>query len=227
MTKRGRRWLREHADLLGDAEAGPGARFRELLVESLLGVAELNSEQLEALERHCALLWRWNRRLNLTSVRVVEKLATEHYCESVLLASLLPPGELSVADIGSGAGFPGLVVGVVRPEVRVALIESDLRKAVFLREAARAMPNLRVIGSRAEAVKERFDWIVARAVRWKAVIALVPRLAPAVGLLVGERDAAEIVAQDRISWARPVRIPWRRAAVVLLGRWAEPEKCST
>lgn len=192
-------------------------RFRAMVAGGSRRVVELSPEQLDRLTLHFRLLQQWNRRMNLVSVKDVEELATLHYCESVFLASLLPPGQLAVADVGSGAGFPGCVIAIARPEVRVALIEADVRKAVFLREASRALANVRVIEARAEVVRDRFDWIVARGVRWRSVLELVPRLAPAVALLVGRGDAEEIVQLSGFRWREPIAVPWRRTGCVVLG----------
>lgn len=202
-----------------DAEEAAG-RFRELMAECAREVLNLSGEQLDALKQHFILLQLWNRRVNLTSVKSVEELAWRHYCESVWLASLLPGGEHTVGDVGSGAGFPGYVIAVARPELAVSLIEADARKAVFLREVSRGIRNVRVCEGRAEALRERFDWIVARGVRWRSVVELVPRLAPAVALLVGQEDAARIVQWPGIAWRDPMRVPWRRSGWVVLGQVA-------
>lgn len=203
----------------GGGEPGDalGRRFRALVAEGTRDLFALDAEQLEALERHYVLLRRWNERLNLTSVHSVEELAMLHYCESVLLAWLLPQGELLVGDVGSGAGFPGYVMAVVRPELKITLIESDQRKAVFLREASRGRRNVKVIAERAERVNERFDWIVARGIRWQAVIDLLPRLAGGVGLLVGAEGFREILECGAVEWREPVAIPWRRQGYGLVG----------
>lgn len=195
-------------------------RFRAMVAECSRRVVELTPDQLDRLALHFRLLRQWNRRVNLVSVKDVEELASLHYCESVFLASLLPAGRLGIADVGSGAGFPGYVIAIARPELRVALIEVDVRKAVFLREASRALTNVRVIEARAEVVKDRFDWIVARGVRWKSVLELVPRLAPAVALLLGREDAEEIVRHPGVHWREAIALPWRRAGYVVLGETA-------
>ena len=111
------------------------------------------------------MLVRWNKVLNLTSIRTLEEAIERHYGESVFLAAHLPAGVLSIADVGSGAGFPGIPIAVVRPDCRVTLIEAHRRKAVFLREAARDLPNVTVIADRAESVHQSFDIAVSRAVK--------------------------------------------------------------
>lgn len=196
--------------------------FERLLISQLQGRIALTSAQQEALARHWALLQRWNRRVNLTAVRNVTEAVPLHYCESVFLASLLPEGRLRIADIGSGAGFPGLPVAVLRPESEVRLVEANAKKCVFLREAARVMGlgNVCVVESRAEELGERVDWAVSRAVRWEDVVELARRLAGGVGLLIGERAAGAAREVAGIRWAEPVRIPWGRRRVALLGEVA-------
>src|SRR5688572_7125078 len=136
---------------------------------------------LPELEAHRELLRRWNQKLNLTSEDSVER----HYGESLFLAEHLPPGPLRIADIGSGAGFPGFPVAVVRPDCQVTLIESHQRKAVFLKEAARKQSNIRVLAKRAEDVDERFDWVISRGVSFMDLAVNLKRLAPNAALLTG------------------------------------------
>jgi 16S rRNA G527 N7-methylase RsmG len=139
--------------------------FRELLQRC----ARVTEAQAAALEAHYELLCRWNKVINLTAIEDVEEAVVRHYGEALFLASRLPEEVESIADVGSGAGFPGFPVAVVRPGCRVTLIEVDQRKAVFLREASRGVANVRVVSMRAEAVAERFDWVVSRAVSYKEV----------------------------------------------------------
>lgn len=127
------------------------------------GVKEAEAAVLGA---HYELLCRWNKVVNLTAIGTLEEAVLRHYGEALFLSSRLPEDVASVADIGSGAGFPGFPLAVVRPGCMVTLIEADQRKAVFLREASRGIRNIRVLAMRAEAVKERFDWAVSRAVSY-------------------------------------------------------------
>src|SRR5271165_1821024 len=107
--------------------------FADLLRCKLAGICEVSEEQIQRLGQHYELLARWNRVLSLTSIRTIEEAVERHYCESVFAARHLPDGAASVADVGSGAGFPGIVIAVLRPEHSVALIESHQRKAAFLK----------------------------------------------------------------------------------------------
>jgi 16S rRNA (guanine527-N7)-methyltransferase len=160
---------------------------------------------VSALEGHYEMLLQWNRKLNLTSVSGLEESVERHYCESLFLAAHLPAEPLRIADIGSGAGFPGLPIAVYRPDCRVALIESHLRKCVFLREASRALPNVRVLAERAEALKEGFDWVVSRAVSYQDLKPILKKMAPTVDLLTGTEAPPEELG---FAWDAPVPLPW-------------------
>ncbi len=111
--------------------------FADLLRERLRGIVELSPGQIAALEAHYELLVRWNKTVNLTTITSLEEAVERHYCESLFLGAHLPAGNLRVVDVGSGAGFPGFPVAILRPECSVTLVESHQRKAVFLREASR------------------------------------------------------------------------------------------
>jgi 16S rRNA (guanine527-N7)-methyltransferase len=137
----------------------------------------------------------------------MEEAVERHYCESLFLGAHLPQGNLRIADIGSGAGFPGFPVAVLRPDCSVSLIESHQRKAVFLREASRNLPNVRVLARRAEEVKEQFDGAISRAVSYKDLASFLKNLVPSVDLLTGGE-----VPPDGIGfvWETPVPVPWSR-----------------
>ncbi|MDX2181430.1 MAG: 16S rRNA (guanine(527)-N(7))-methyltransferase RsmG [Bryobacteraceae bacterium] len=159
----------------------------------------LPAAQTAFLERHYRLLIEWNRRINLTRVVDEAEAVSKHYGESLAVARLLPPGICTVADIGSGPGFPGIPIAVARPEIQVTLVESHQRKAVFLREATADLPNCRVLAVRAEDLDARFDAIVSRAVAPAEVAALVPRLAPQAWMLMSPDDVGStwhVVASD-------------------------------
>jgi 16S rRNA (guanine527-N7)-methyltransferase len=188
--------------------------FRKLLARKLAGVAGLSGPQLAALEAHYELLVRWNRKLNLTAVERSEDAVERHYCESVFLAVHLPVGSLRVADVGSGGGFPGVPLAILRPDCEVALIESHRRKAVFLREATRGLPNVRVLAIRAEEVKERFDRVVSRAVSYADLANSLKYLAPVADLLTGTEQPPEALG---FRWTEPVQLPWGRSRFLRSG----------
>jgi 16S rRNA (guanine527-N7)-methyltransferase len=190
------------------------AHLRELLPPECMP----SPDEAVVLERHLDLLVRWNLKLNLTSVRDRAGIVARHYAESLFLASQLPEVLKSLADVGSGAGFPGLPIAVIRPDCQVTLIDSHQRKAVFLREAARGMSNVRVSSERAETVDERYSLLVSRAVDPEFIISLVPNLAAGLALLISREAAEKLMKHRHLIWQEPIPLPWRRSGVVLLGR---------
>jgi 16S rRNA (guanine527-N7)-methyltransferase len=188
--------------------------FAELLRAKLSGVCELSEGQIERMNRHYELLTRWNQKLSLTSVRTIEEAVERHYCESVFAACHLPQSRVSVADIGSGAGFPGIPSAIVRPDCAVVLVESHRRKAAFLKEASRDLPNVRVLSTRAEDVSEQFDWVVSRAVRYADIAAALMMLGRNAELLTGEMRAEDLVGFE---WQQPIRLPWGERRFLWIG----------
>jgi 16S rRNA (guanine527-N7)-methyltransferase len=155
--------------------------FKSLLGSEFSPYGALTSDQLILLERHYQLLLRWNQKMNLTRITGIVDAVRYHYCESLYLAQSLPKRSLRIVDIGSGAGFPGIPVAVYRPDCEVHLVESHQRKAVFLDEATRNLPNTGVLAIRAEEVTGNYDWLISRAVRPEDVLKL--KLAPSVSVL--------------------------------------------
>ena len=195
--------------------------FADLLARRLEGIIQLSAPQIGQLYSHFVVLLKWNEGINLTSVRSPEEMITRHYCESIFFALHLPEARqgAKIADVGSGAGFPGVPMAVLRPDWQLTLIESHQRKSVFLRESARVLRNVRVLAERAEVVSEQFDWLVSRAVRAGDVLAQVPRLSPRVGLLVGESDLPELTAQRTLTWGAPIPIPWSERRFCVYGEF--------
>jgi 16S rRNA (guanine527-N7)-methyltransferase len=166
---------------------------------------------LPELEEHYRLLQLWNKKLNLTSENSLER----HYGESVFLAEHLPPGALHVVDIGSGAGFPGFPVAVVRPDCQVTLVESHQRKAVFLKEASRPHTNIRVLAKRAEEIEERFDWAISRGVSYRDLKVNLKRLAANAALLSGADAPPPELGFD---WLAPIPLPGSRQRFLYVSR---------
>lgn len=188
---------------------------------SRLAEFQLSTTQLAALFAHYELLMRWNAKMNLTSIRSPEEVVARHYYESLFFGAHMPecPSGTTIADIGSGAGFPGLPMAILRPYWRVNLVESHQRKAVFLREGSRGLSNVKVIAERAENLTEHFDWVVSRAVAVDEVLALVPRLASRVGLLIGSDDLETVRGRAGFVSSNPMLIPGgeRRVCVYMIG----------
>ena len=102
---------------------------------------DVSRETLARLDRYAALLEKWNPAINLISKSTLAELWTRHFLDSAQIFDLCPPNAQSWADLGSGGGFPGLVVAILAaeraPDLRVTLAESDVRKATFLNTVAR------------------------------------------------------------------------------------------
>ena len=193
--------------------------FAELLERELHPWISLSEQQIHQLHAHYELLQLWNKKINLTSVKPGVETVIRHYCESLFFGAHFPgnPESVTIADLGSGAGFPGVPLAVLKPNWNVALIESNQRKAVFLREATRGLSNVSVLEQRAEDVSISSDWLVSRAVSPPEVLKNVPRLASQVGLMLGEEDFSTVKSISNIAWREPVRLPWGDRRICVYG----------
>jgi 16S rRNA (guanine527-N7)-methyltransferase len=101
---------------------------------------DVSRETAGRLAEYAELLRAWNPKINLVSKQTLADLETRHFADSAQLLALAPPQAATWADLGSGGGFPGLVIAILaaeaRPALRITLVESDQRKAVFLRTVA-------------------------------------------------------------------------------------------
>ncbi len=182
------------------------------------------------------ILLRWNARINLTAVRKPEEIVTRHLGESLFAARHLfrassernpndaGRGSYDAIDIGSGAGFPGLPLKIWAPELKLTLIESNQRKATFLREVIRALTltNVDVFSARAEQFSGTASIVTLRAVeQFERTLPVAERLvAPAgrLALLIGEGqvEAARKLLPD-LHWQDPLPIPQSSQRVLLVG----------
>lgn len=133
--------------------------------EDFLAATRVSRETLERLSTYVKLLRDWNGRFNLVSEVSLEQVWHRHLWDSAQLEPLIPPGSKNLADLGSGAGFPGLVLAILRPNLKVSLFEATRKKADFLRAVASELDlkvdvrNVRI----EEAPRQVFDVITARA----------------------------------------------------------------
>lgn len=142
--------------------------------EQELSLAEALSEdgillpdgQVEQLDRYRQLLWSWNERMNLTRHTTMEKFVARDVFDVMQLAELLERGE-RVLDVGTGGGVPGIMLAIMRPDLKVSLCESTTKKANAVKEMVEELGlRVPVYASRAEEVLgiTTFDCLVARAV---------------------------------------------------------------
>jgi 16S rRNA (guanine527-N7)-methyltransferase len=181
---------------------------------------------LTQISTYLNLLLRWNARTNLTSIRTPEEIITRHFGESLFAAQkIFPAGKstASVADIGSGAGFPGVPIKLWAPQIHLTLIESQQMKATFLREVMRALDlsTTEVQSTRAEALTKTFDVATLRAVeRFEKILpTAITRLRPGgrLALLISQDQIpiAKTLASE-LKWENPQEIPNSRQRVLQL-----------
>lgn len=195
----------------------PETAFERALRSVLTEIrVETTPQAFDKMVSHYQLLEKWNRGLNLTRISTPLEAARRHFGESLLLAHAVGSCE-SVADIGSGGGFPGLPIAAANPALAVTLIESVAKKAAFLRETSREWGNVRVLAQRAEDVSGTFDCVVMRAVRAEPLLGVVAQMSPRLGLLAGEDTVSELQASTTWTWEPPVSLPWGDRRFILIG----------
>jgi 16S rRNA (guanine527-N7)-methyltransferase len=187
---------------------------------------EATSEQIASIQRHMALLLAWNDKINLTAIRDPLEMLYRHFCESMYAAVAVPLQGGRLADVGSGGGFPGLPLKIIRPELHVFLIESNVKKATFLAEAVRELDvaEARVLVSRYEELGEEIaplDVVCSRALgefekflNWTGSAQVA---AKQVILWAGGRDIEEIKKIEGWSWREPISIPLSLQRFLLVG----------
>jgi 16S rRNA (guanine527-N7)-methyltransferase len=198
-------------------------RLDELLLQC--GMDPVSPEADNQFSAYLELLLKWNKKLNLTSIRTTEEILQRHFVESIFCARHLPKGVKTLLDIGSGGGFPGVPIAICRPEIVVTLAESQGKKAAFLRETVRTLRlSADVHGGRAESLTAQYDAVTLRAVdrMADAVSAAVDRLAGGgyIALMIGAEDS-ESFKNDRIAWEIPVLMPNSEKSMILMGQRTE------
>ena len=134
--------------------------IKKLLKE---GLSELGlipaEEQINAFITYLSELKKWNKAYNLTGLRKDEDIVIKHFLDSLLYLEAIPTGKRRVADIGSGAGFPGIPMKIIRPEIELYLIEPTGKKCIFLRNIIRKLnlEKIEVIEKRLEEVNINRD----------------------------------------------------------------------
>ena len=144
---------------------------REQFVEELLKLnIEINDIQLEKLEKYYEILERENKLYNLTSITEKETVFLKHFYDSLTIVKIIDLNEQSLCDLGTGAGFPGMVLKIIFPNLKVTLIDATLKKCNFLEKVIKelSLENINVINERVEEYakkeREKYDIVTARAV---------------------------------------------------------------
>src|SRR5215813_473212 len=142
-----------------------GDAIQRALAEFQISVGE---QQVIQIQQYIRLLLKWNEKVNLTAIRDPLEILYRHFCESMFGATVLPVEKCRLADVGSGPGFPGLPLKIIRPELELFLIESNVKKATFIAEVIRelGLTDTRVLVSRFEELGEEvapLDFVCSRA----------------------------------------------------------------
>lgn len=186
-----------------------------------------STDQVIKIREYVRLLLKWNQSVSLTSVVDPAQILERHFGESMFACSLLPVENCRLADVGAGAGFPGLAMKVIFPKLHVILIEANKKKCAFLSEVAGALEltDVEVLPLRFTEVRASPDFaeiITARALggfpdllRW-AKTALARR--GHVILWLGGEDTTEVSGIPGWIWHPAVKIPESKRRFVLMGR---------
>jgi len=237
------------------------ARIAELLHPFLQQTNDRRPTGNDALYQHIStyidLLLHWNARINLTAIRDPEEIVTRHFGESLFAARHLfplypvsssvfpvvkdfdvdvaeaqsPKPEARLADLGSGAGFPGIPIKLWAPEIALTLIESNQKKATFLRELTRAitLTDINIQNVRAETLPPAtFDVVTLRAVeRFPQVLPVAASLLAPSGRLALLIASSQLTlahsALPHLAWHPPLPIPESKSRLLLIGT-LEPQK---
>lgn len=128
---------------------------------------ECSEEQYDKLATLVELLAKWNNALNLTAIREIDKMVVLHILDSAVVSPLISDKGKNIADVGTGAGFPGLVLAILNPQKHFTLIDSVAKKLSFVRTVmvSLGLKNVTIINDRCENIKveQKFDCILSRA----------------------------------------------------------------
>ncbi len=183
--------------------------------------------QVESIQRYLAMLLLWNQKLSLTSLKDPGEILERHFGECMFASSAVPISDGRLADVGTGAGFPGLALKIICPALQVILIDSNVKKSVFLSEVVRSLGfgGAEVVRSRFEDVVVRpgfADFVSARAVGgFDRILRWSLRALPERGqvlLWLGAADAERVSAGAGWGWREPISIPRSNRRVLLVGR---------
>ncbi len=197
-------------------------------IRSILQSYDLNAPVLlcEQIRSYTELLLRWNKQISLTAIESPEEIVRYHFAESFLATKACESLDGRLADVGTGAGFPGLALKMYVPTLQISLIESNSKKCAFLAETVRLLQldDVKVIRSRYEEIRApeaSFDFVTARALgnlpsllNWAANVTPIGR-----ALLWLGTDGIDATrsASSHWVWSEPYPIPQTNARFILVG----------
>jgi len=186
----------------------------------------LSAGQLKQVREYVGILLQWNQKVNLTSLQDEREILRRHFGESMFAAHAVPISHGRLADVGSGAGFPGLALKIGCPALEAVLFEANARRAAFLREikGALKLAGVEVVRDRFErglASRGGFDFATARALGGvgRLLKLLAQSLTPGgkVVLWVGVEGAELLARQPGWVWRPAIPVPESARRVLLVG----------
>ena len=183
-------------------------------------------DQVLQIQQYIKILLTWNEKVNLTAIRDPLEILYRHFCESMYAAEAIPLKNGRLADAGSGGGFPGLPLKIIRPELQVFLVESNIKKVTFLAEVIRelGLKGAQVLARRYGELGEEvapLDYVCSRALgefpaflEWAGAEQIA---AKQVILWIGARDLAEIQKIGGWQWHDPIEVPHSLRRLLLVG----------
>src|SRR5713226_4074265 len=183
-------------------------------------------DQVLQIQQYIKILLMWNERVNLTAIRDPLEILYRHFCESMYAAVAVPVEEGRLADVGSGGGFPGLPLKIIRPGLQVFLVESNIKKATFLAEVIRelGLSGAQVLARRYEELGEEMaplDYVCSRALgefpgflEWASSEQMATKQ---VILWIGARALPEIQKIGNWDWQEPINVPHSLRRLLLVG----------
>jgi 16S rRNA (guanine527-N7)-methyltransferase len=214
--------------VISHMEAGTEKPLAVDVIRRALGEYQISAtdRQIALIQEYMRILRPWNDKLNLTAIRDPLEILHRHFCESMFGAIAVPMDSGRLADIGSGPGFPGIAIKILRPELELILVESNIKKGTFLAEVVRdlELANARVVISRYEELDEELaplDFVCSRAVgefgpflKWAAGEKLA---ANQILLWIGGRDLDEVRKSTEWEWREPILVPQSLRRYILVG----------
>ena len=188
-------------------------------------------DQILKIQQYIQILLTWNDKISLTAIRDPLEILYRHFCESMFAGISVPIEAGRLADVGSGGGFPGIPLKILRPGLQVFLIESNLKKATFLAEVIRelGLTDAQVLVRRYEELGEEIaplDYVCSRALgefpkflEWAHSDQLSAR---AVVLWIGANDLPEIQKVHTWHWRQPIAVPNSLRRLLLVGTKEAP-----
>ncbi len=184
------------------------------------------NDQVLQIQQYIKILLMWNEKINLTAIRDPLEILYRHFCESMYAAGAIPIENGRLADVGSGGGFPGLPLKIVRPNLKVFLVESNIKKVSFLAEVIRelGLKGAQVLARRYEELGEEvapLDYVCSRGLgefptflEWAGSKQIAVKQ---VILWIGARDLPEIQKSRTWEWCEPIQVPHSLRRLIIVG----------